>query len=66
MSFIPEEKICTTCPLSTKDLLGVYTGVLRCTVCHCIISGKKLLKSPCPRFGTVQEMEAHKELKKGS
>lgn len=60
MSFKISKEVCSKCPLSTKEFLGVYTGVLRCTDCGCIIAIKEKLNLLCPKFDSVEEMLKYK------
>lgn len=66
MSFVVSTEICSQCPLSTKDIIGVHIGVLRCTVCHCFIATKAMVKGECPRFKDVGEMFAFKAKQDGT
>jgi hypothetical protein len=61
MSFKLKKEICIQCSLSTREILGVNTGVLRCTDCHCIIAVKEKLGLPCPKFESVEEMLRYKK-----
>ena len=37
-------------------MFGVYIGALRCSVCHCFVSAKELVKGKCPKFDNVEAM----------
>jgi phage FluMu protein Com len=41
-------------------VVGIYIGVLRCSVCHCFIRAKAFVGGKCPRFKTVEEMKEYK------
>ena len=60
MPFVVSAEICSQCPLSKRDILGVYVGVLRCSVCHCFITTKAAVGGKCPKFDTVGSMLAFK------
>jgi hypothetical protein len=61
MSFKLKKEICIQCSLSTREILGVNTGVLRCSECQCIITIKEKLKMNCPKFDSVEEMLVYKK-----
>lgn len=56
-----KKEICNQCPLSKKDIAGVYLGALRCSVCGCFITPKEFVKGNCPKFKTIEEMKQYKE-----
>jgi len=60
MPFVVSTEVCSQCSLSTEDIVGVHIGVLRCTVCHCFISTKAMVRGKCPRFDNVGQMLAFK------
>lgn len=45
-------------------MFGVYIAALRCSVCHCFISAKEIVKGQCPKFATVEDMRKYAEEKK--
>ncbi len=61
MPFKLKKEICIQCPLSTREILGVNTGILRCKDCECIIAVKEKLGLNCPKFDSVEEMLRYKE-----
>jgi len=64
MAFPVTVEICSQCPLSKRDMFGVYIAALRCSVCHCFISAKEIVKGKCPKFDTVEAMRTFAEEKK--
>jgi len=56
MPFVITTEICSSCPLSTRAIAGVYIGALRCEVCGCFVSAKALIRGKCPKFETPEDM----------
>ena len=54
-------RVCIKCPLLTTKLLGVETGINRCSVCHCIIKLKAAAGGNCPKFNLVKDMVSFKK-----